>query len=73
MVDYQRPSYNNGEYTYPDWAIAIGWLFASFSIAPIPIFAVIAVANAKGTTLMEVSNDQVITYLSAMPHASFPS
>lgn len=55
MVDYKRPSYNNGEYAYPDWAIGIGWLFASCSIAPIPIFAVIAVINAKGTTLWEVS------------------
>uniref|UniRef100_A0A0P4W1Q3 Transporter n=1 Tax=Scylla olivacea TaxID=85551 RepID=A0A0P4W1Q3_SCYOL len=53
MVDYQRPSYNKGEYAYPDWAIGIGWLFASCSIAPIPIFAVIAVINAKGTTLWE--------------------
>lgn len=55
MVDYKRPSYNNGEYAYPAWAIGIGWLFASFSIAPIPIFAVIAIVNAKGTTLWEVS------------------
>lgn len=53
MVDYQRPSYNKGEYAYPDWAIGIGWLFASCSIAPIPIFATIAVVNAKGTTLWE--------------------
>lgn len=56
MVDYKRPSYNKGEYAYPDWAIGIGWIFASCSIAPIPIFAIIAIINAKGTTLLEVSH-----------------
>nr|XP_045582340.1 sodium- and chloride-dependent GABA transporter ine-like isoform X2 [Procambarus clarkii] len=53
MVDYKRPTYNKGEYSYPDWAIALGWVIAALSIVPIPIFAVIAVFNAKGTNLLE--------------------
>lgn len=59
MVDYKRPSYNNGEYAYPDWAIGIGWLFASCSIIPIPVFAVIAIINAKGTTLWEKMKNSI--------------
>lgn len=55
IVDYKEPTYNKGEYIYPPWAIGLGWIIASFSIVPIPIFAVIAVVNAKGTTFWEVS------------------
>lgn len=53
LVDYERPTYNKGEYEYPNWAIGIGWVIASLSILPIPIFAVIAVYKAKGTNLWE--------------------
>lgn len=63
MVDYKRPSYNKGEYAYPDWAIGIGWIFASCSIAPIPIFAVIAIVNAKGTTLLEKIRNSVVSQI----------
>ncbi|KAK8736394.1 hypothetical protein OTU49_004974 [Cherax quadricarinatus] len=53
MVDYKRPTYNKGEYIYPDWAIALGWMIAALSIIPIPVFAVIAIIKAKGTNLLE--------------------
>ncbi|KAK7082302.1 hypothetical protein SK128_004895 [Halocaridina rubra] len=53
IVDHERPTYNKGEYNYPDWAIGIGWVIASLSIVPIPVFAVIAVYKAKGATILE--------------------
>ncbi|XP_066964111.1 uncharacterized protein [Macrobrachium rosenbergii] len=53
IVDYKRPTYNNGEYQFPDWAVGMGWVIASLSIVPIPIFAVIAVWKAEGTTFWE--------------------
>ncbi|KAG7174340.1 Sodium- and chloride-dependent GABA transporter ine-like [Homarus americanus] len=55
MVDYKQPTYNKGEYIYPDWAIGVGWIIATLSIAPIPIFAIIAIIKAKGTTVFENS------------------
>lgn len=58
-MDYKEPTYNKGEYKYPGWAIGIGWIIASCSILPIPIFAVIAVIKAKGSNIWEVSKSDL--------------
>lgn len=42
-----------GQYTYPEWAIALGWLLALCSILPIPVIACIKIIRQKGT-LIEV-------------------
>ncbi|KAG5896455.1 hypothetical protein JTB14_002597 [Gonioctena quinquepunctata] len=53
IIDYEPPTYNNGVYHYPGWAIAIGWLVASMSILCIPIYMVIVLLGAPGSTLLE--------------------
>ena len=45
-----------GDYIYPGWAIAMGWVFALFSIVPLPIVAIYKVAVAKGTLWQVGSN-----------------
>lgn len=56
MIDYEAPTYNNGEYHYPAWAVALGWVIASLSIICIPIFIVYEFLQSDGDTWWEVSN-----------------
>ncbi|KAK2183055.1 hypothetical protein NP493_325g02070 [Ridgeia piscesae] len=44
-----------GEYVYPSWAIAIGWLFALCSIIPLPSMALYKVWNEKGSIRKRIS------------------
>ncbi|XP_014668396.1 PREDICTED: sodium- and chloride-dependent glycine transporter 1-like [Priapulus caudatus] len=51
LVMHTPISYNN--YSYPQWAIVIGWMMALSSLVPIPISAVCAVYTAPGNSLWE--------------------
>ncbi|XP_067206847.1 sodium- and chloride-dependent GABA transporter ine isoform X2 [Linepithema humile] len=53
LIDYEPPTYHNGDYTYPWWAEAIGWSIASFSLICIPAFAVYVFVRADGVTFAE--------------------
>ncbi|XP_063907694.1 sodium- and chloride-dependent GABA transporter ine-like isoform X2 [Zophobas morio] len=53
MIDYESPTYNNGEYHYPTWAIVIGWVISSLSILCIPIYMVYMLLNSSGITFLE--------------------
>lgn len=59
LIDYEPPTYNNGQYQYPWWAEALGWGIASLSLAAIPVMAVLAVYKAQGDTLKEVRDAAV--------------
>lgn len=52
--DYKAPSYNQGAYQYPDWAIQMGFGIAFTSLVPIPLYAIVAIAQAKGKGICEV-------------------
>uniref|UniRef100_A0A6A7FVW4 Transporter n=1 Tax=Hirondellea gigas TaxID=1518452 RepID=A0A6A7FVW4_9CRUS len=52
-LDYEEPTYNNGEYEFPPWAIALGWLVACVSIVPIPVGVVIMTFLAPGATIWQ--------------------
>lgn len=54
LIDYEPPSYRNGEYKYPWWAEAIGWGIASLSLICIPACAIYEFIKANGNTCMEV-------------------
>ncbi|KAF4519723.1 hypothetical protein B566_EDAN017597 [Ephemera danica] len=53
LIDYESPTFNNGQYAYPSWASGIGWTISSLSLACIPVFAVIVVIRAPGKTFLE--------------------
>ncbi|CAG9760085.1 unnamed protein product [Ceutorhynchus assimilis] len=53
IIDYEPPTYNNGAYHYPKWAIAIGWIICSLSIICIPAYMILVFVKAPGSTLME--------------------
>ncbi|XP_015839016.1 sodium- and chloride-dependent GABA transporter ine isoform X2 [Tribolium castaneum] len=53
MIDYESPTYNNGEYHYPIWAIVIGWIISALSILCIPIYMVYVFMKSPGNTFME--------------------
>lgn len=55
MINYEPPTYDNGNYQYPSWAHALGWTFAAASLICIPLFAIVAICKAEGNTFMEVS------------------
>jgi len=38
-----------GKYSYPEWALVIGWFFALCSIVPLPLVAIIGILKGKGT------------------------
>ena len=46
---YTRPTY--GDYSYPWWAIIVGWCLALCSIAPIPIVMCYKLLHAQGPPL----------------------
>lgn len=54
LIDYEPPTYHNGDYIYPWWAEAIGWGIASLSLICIPAFAVYVLVRADGVTFAEV-------------------
>ncbi|XP_018302734.1 sodium- and chloride-dependent GABA transporter ine [Mycetomoellerius zeteki] len=53
LIDYEPPTYHNGDYIYPWWAEAIGWGIASLSLICIPAFAVCVFIRADGATFAE--------------------
>lgn len=53
IIDYEPPTYNNGHYIYPAWAIFIGWVIASLSILCIPIYSIVVFARTPGNSLIE--------------------
>ncbi|CAH1777721.1 unnamed protein product [Owenia fusiformis] len=42
-----------GDYTYPDWAIAIGWILAAVSFAPSPMYACYRMLTTDGKTFVQ--------------------
>lgn len=53
-IDYEAPTYNNGEYEYPTGAVVFGWIVSSLSILCIPIFMVYTFVQMPGNNLWEV-------------------
>lgn len=53
IIDYEPPTYNNGAYHYPKWAIAIGWIICSLSIICIPGYMIVILVRSPGSTFME--------------------
>ncbi|GFO09380.1 sodium- and chloride-dependent glycine transporter 1-like [Plakobranchus ocellatus] len=45
-----------GDYVYPDWAIAVGWMLATVSMVPIPFMAIYQIYYASGTLMERVSH-----------------
>lgn len=54
LLDYRTPSYNKGQYIYPEWCHALGWMVTSLSLAALPAVAAWEIAKTKsGTSLWE--------------------
>ncbi|XP_074650330.1 sodium- and chloride-dependent glycine transporter 1-like isoform X2 [Tubulanus polymorphus] len=54
IIQHKPVTYGE-DYTYPGWAVGVGWCFASLSIIPIPLVAVVQlVINGKGTLLKRI-------------------
>eukprot|EP00095_Tigriopus_kingsejongensis_P003138 maker-scaffold438_size171652-snap-gene-0.42 protein:Tk03138 transcript:maker-scaffold438_size171652-snap-gene-0.42-mRNA-1 annotation:"hypothetical protein DAPPUDRAFT_203278" len=51
IVDYKAPTYDKGQYIYPDWAIWLGWGVAMTSLLAIPAMALHSIATAKESSL----------------------
>ena len=46
LVKFSQPTY--GDYTYPPWAVGLGWFIAVISLIPIPLLAVVKLIGSKG-------------------------
>lgn len=53
LINYHGPTYHNGRYIYPDWAYAMGWVFASMSLICIPGYALLNYLRAPGDDVFE--------------------
>ncbi|CAH0555766.1 unnamed protein product [Brassicogethes aeneus] len=53
IIDYEPPTYNNGNYHYPTWAIVIGWIISALSILCIPIYMIVVIVQSPGETFLE--------------------
>ncbi|XP_058822979.1 sodium- and chloride-dependent GABA transporter ine isoform X2 [Topomyia yanbarensis] len=51
LINYEAPTYHNGQYIYPGWAHGLGWAITSASLICIPAFAIYQIARADGDTL----------------------
>ncbi|ESO89894.1 hypothetical protein LOTGIDRAFT_124265, partial [Lottia gigantea] len=61
-VDYEASKY--GDYTYPPWADAIGWIMAFGSVMAIPIFMMIKIGREdESYNVLEVGNFAIFTFL----------
>ncbi|XP_068192487.1 sodium- and chloride-dependent GABA transporter 2-like [Antennarius striatus] len=48
LLNYQPLTSSRG-YVYPDWAYALGWTMACFTVVPVPIWAVVKIWTINGT------------------------
>lgn len=53
LINYHEPTYHNGKYKYPEWAYAMGWIFASMSLICIPGYALLNYLRAPGNDFWE--------------------
>ncbi|CAD5120248.1 DgyrCDS8820 [Dimorphilus gyrociliatus] len=53
-VTYSELTYNK-TYTYPKWAIAIGWSLAALSVIMIPIVAIVKIISSEGSLMKRVA------------------
>lgn len=65
LIDYEPPTYHNGEYKYPWWAEAIGWGIASLSLICIPAFAIYEFIRANGNTCAEKLRNSIKPHFEA--------
>ncbi|XP_076235987.1 solute carrier family 6 member inebriated [Calliopsis andreniformis] len=65
LIDYEPPTYRNGEYEYPWWAEAIGWGIASLSLICIPAFAIYEFIRANGDTCIEKLRNSIKPHFEA--------
>ena len=47
LANYESPTYD--KYTYPPWAIGIGWMIAAASVILIPLTAIYKIASTPGS------------------------
>lgn len=66
VIDYEAPTYNNGEYEYPTGAVVFGWIISSISILCIPIFMIYSFIQTQGNTIMEVRSTDMYIPISAI-------
>ncbi|XP_046826895.1 sodium- and chloride-dependent GABA transporter ine isoform X1 [Vespa crabro] len=65
LIDYEPPTYRNGEYEYPWWAEAIGWGIASLSLICIPAFAIYVFIKSDGNTFSEKLKNSIKPHFEA--------
>ncbi|XP_048241891.1 sodium-dependent dopamine transporter-like [Haliotis rufescens] len=53
FYSYRPPKY--GDYIYPTWATAVGWLISVSSLLPLPTVFIWTVYNTQGATVKELS------------------
>lgn len=54
LIDYEPPTYANGQYKYPAWAEGLGWSIASLSLACIPSYGIYVFCSAEGDSIVQV-------------------
>ena len=47
LVKFSQPTY--GDYTYPNWAVGLGWFIAVISLIPIPLMALGKIIGSTGS------------------------
>ncbi|XP_065344057.1 sodium- and chloride-dependent GABA transporter ine isoform X1 [Cloeon dipterum] len=67
LIDYTRPTFNNGTYLYPPWAEGIGWIIASLSLICIPLMAIIVLVRMPGKSFWEKLRNSVKSHIYECP------
>ncbi|KAL1140435.1 hypothetical protein AAG570_000367, partial [Ranatra chinensis] len=61
LIDYETPTYNNGAYSYPTWAVLLGWSITATCLLWIPLIAIYVVARAQGKNFIQVQYFRLLT------------
>ena len=47
--------YDHGTYVFPEWTAVLGWCVLTLILVPIPIFAILAIFQADGKSIIQVT------------------
>ncbi len=55
MIDLDDLTYNHGSYPFPSWTRTLGWSVVGLLLLPVPALGLVAVYEASGKSILEVS------------------
>lgn len=69
LIDLEGLVYDHGTYVFPEWTAVLGWSVLAFILVPVPLFSILAIYQASGKTIIQVTRSSIKVTISF----SFPT